>query len=74
MANRFCEFARAGFSDHHDGQPLSLLRRAAVKLHLSICPACRRYDQSLEATQHALEALKDRPFPGEEKAAPKERW
>ncbi len=74
MANRFCEFAREGFSDHHDGQPLGLFRAAAVKLHLSICPHCQRYDASLRASQDALKALKDLPFPGEEKAAPKERW
>jgi predicted anti-sigma-YlaC factor YlaD len=75
VANKFCEFARAGFSDHHDGQELPLTQRLTVGLHLAICPACRRFNRSFTATRDALSLLKDSPVAGEQtgedKAVPK---
>ena len=71
MANKFCEAARGHFSDHLDGQPLTLTGRLLVGLHLGICPMCQRYNRSLKATRDALSLLKDSPVEGEDKAAPK---
>ena len=71
MANKFCEAARAHFSDELDGEPLTPVARAIVSLHLATCPMCRRFNRSLTDTRDALRALKDQPVPGEEKASPK---
>ena len=75
MANKFCEAARAHFSDELDGEPLTPVARAIVSLHLTTCPMCRRFNRSLIATRDALKLLKDEPVPGEkpgeEKAPPR---
>lgn len=71
MANKFCEAARSHFSDRLDGEPLSPVAKAISGLHLTICPMCIRYNQSLLASREALSLLKDLPVDGEEKAAPK---
>jgi len=71
VANKFCEAARAHFSDHYDGQPLTVPQRLLVGLHLTTCPLCKRYSKSLLSTREALSLLKDSPVEGEEKAAPK---
>jgi hypothetical protein len=68
VANKFCEHARASFSDHLDGQPLTLVQRANVALHRAVCPLCKRYSASLDSTREALSLLKDSPVEGEDKA------
>ncbi len=54
-----CRRARAHFSDHLDGERLPFFSRVLVGVHLTICPACRRVNRSLQATQVALHALRD---------------
>lgn len=54
-----CRTARAHFSDRLDGEPLPLVPRVLVALHLTICPPCRRTHRSLVATREALRALRD---------------
>jgi hypothetical protein len=54
-----CRPARARFSDHLDAQPLPLVIGMYVRWHLTICPPCRRFYRSLEATRKALRALRD---------------
>ncbi len=60
MAGRFCIRQRAFFSDHLDGERLPLWRGLLVRMHLTICPDCRRVNRSLEATREALRGLRDR--------------
>lgn len=59
MALDPCRAARSHFSDHLDGEPLSLGARLLVRMHLTICPPCRRYHRSLAATRDALRDLRD---------------
>jgi predicted anti-sigma-YlaC factor YlaD len=54
-----CRPVREHLSDWLDGEPLPLSVRLTVRLHLSICPPCRRVHRSLVATQDALRALRD---------------
>ncbi|APR77177.1 Hypothetical protein A7982_02524 [Minicystis rosea] len=54
-----CKLARSHFSDHLDGEPLSLLQRALVRFHLTVCPPCQNVHRSLAATRDALHALRD---------------
>lgn len=61
MANKLCTSARHGFSDHLDGERLPWWRALWVRCHLSICPACIRFNKSLTATRDALKALRDQP-------------
>jgi len=46
-----------------DGAEIPLLRRLLVRLHLTICRPCIRYNRSLEATRLALKALRDHDPP-----------
>jgi len=57
--DRPCLASRRWFSDQLDGQPLPRWRGLVVRLHLAICPRCRRVARSLEATRDALSALRD---------------
>jgi predicted anti-sigma-YlaC factor YlaD len=59
MEANLCRIARAHFSDQLDGEPMPLGARLLVKLHLTICPPCRRAHRSLVATREALRALRD---------------
>jgi hypothetical protein len=59
MADRFCVKQRPYFSDRLDGAPLPFWRGLLVRCHLMICPPCRRYNRSLEATRDALHTLRD---------------
>jgi len=59
MALNPCRVARSHLSDHLDGEPLPLLGRVLVRVHLAICPPCQRFDRSLRATREALHALRD---------------
>jgi predicted anti-sigma-YlaC factor YlaD len=59
MPNSFCRLARRHFSDHLDGARLPLLPRLVVAMHLRVCPQCKRFNRSLEATRDALGALRD---------------
>jgi predicted anti-sigma-YlaC factor YlaD len=54
-----CRNVRAHLSDQLDGEPLPPLTRVMVRLHLTICPPCRRVNRSLVATRDALRALRD---------------
>jgi predicted anti-sigma-YlaC factor YlaD len=54
-----CRPVRAHLSDQLDGEALPLATRLLVRLHLTICPPCRRVHRSLVATQAALRALRD---------------
>ena len=63
MTERFCIKQRRHFSDHLDGVKLPLLRGLLVRFHLAVCPACIRFNRSLEATRDALKALRDRDPP-----------
>lgn len=58
-----CSRVRESFSDHLDGLPVTGLRGFFMRLHLAICPTCRRFNVSLAATQDALHSLKDAPPP-----------
>ena len=58
-----CSHARECFSDHLDGLSVPGLKGMWMKVHLAICPRCRRFYRSLEATHDALIALKDAPAP-----------
>jgi predicted anti-sigma-YlaC factor YlaD len=61
MTDSSCRIARPHFSDRIDGMPLPFWRSMLVRLHLGICPECKRFNRSLLATREALRAL------GEEK-------
>ncbi len=61
MTDKFCRGSRAYFSDALDGEKIPFFRRLMVKLHLSVCPQCIRYNQSLKETQSALQSLRDPP-------------
>jgi len=63
MTDRFCVKQRRYFSDRMDGAEIPLLRRLLVRLHLTICRPCIRYNRSLEATRLALKALRDHDPP-----------
>jgi predicted anti-sigma-YlaC factor YlaD len=54
-----CRAVRPHFSDHLDGERLPFARGLLVRLHLWICPPCRRVRRSLDATREALQALRD---------------
>ncbi|HWE27961.1 MAG TPA: anti-sigma factor [Polyangia bacterium] len=60
MADRFCVKQRPYFSDRLDGARVPFWRGLLVRFHLRICPPCRRYHRSLEATRDALCTLRDR--------------
>jgi predicted anti-sigma-YlaC factor YlaD len=60
-----CHKPRTHFSDHLDGEPLPFFTGFVVRMHLTICPACRRLNRSLVATQAALRALQDADLPAE---------
>ncbi|HTQ04208.1 MAG TPA: hypothetical protein VMI54_10135 [Polyangiaceae bacterium] len=59
MVNRFCSHARRQFSDLLDGQAVPRWSAFVARLHLTICPQCRRVHRSLVGTQDALRALRD---------------
>jgi len=59
MVDRFCRKQRPYFSDRLDGARLPFWRGLFVRFHLFVCPPCRRYNRSLEATQQALRTLRD---------------
>jgi hypothetical protein len=63
MTDFFCRDSRRWFSERLDGQPIPFWRRLLVRLHLSVCPQCKLYNRSLEATRDALSALRDPPKP-----------
>jgi predicted anti-sigma-YlaC factor YlaD len=56
-----CNHARDSFSDHLDGVPVTGLKGMAMRLHLALCPRCRRFYRSLQATLEALKGLRDEP-------------
>ena len=58
-----CNSVRQWFSDYRDGQPLPVWSRLLVWLHLHVCPRCQRVERSMQATDDALEALRDQPPP-----------
>ncbi len=62
-----CKQARAHFSEHLDGEPLPFAARLLVRLHLLVCPPCRRTHRSLAATRDALASLRDADLPADEK-------
>ncbi len=57
--NRFCGPARRHFSDLMDGQPVPFGSGLLARIHLTICPQCKRVQRSLTGTQDALHALRD---------------
>ncbi|MCU1282384.1 MAG: hypothetical protein JWM53_5930 [bacterium] len=59
MTDRFCVKQRPYFSDRLDGARLPFWRGLLVRCHLIICPPCRRYNLSLEATRETLRTLRD---------------
>lgn len=59
MAVKPCLIARSHLSDHLDGEPIPFLARAVLRLHLVVCPPCKRAHESLLATRDALRALRD---------------
>jgi len=63
-----CRSARLHFSDVLDDEDLPFWTGLLVRFHLRVCPPCRRYHRSLEATRGALQALRDVP-PDEEMCA-----
>ena len=54
MVDRFCRKQRPYFSDRLDGARLPFWRGLFVRFHLFVCPPCRRYNRSLEATQQVV--------------------
>jgi hypothetical protein len=61
-----CRGPRTGFSDHLDGEKLPFWESFKVRLHLLVCPPCRRVRRSLDATRGALSALRDADIASEE--------
>lgn len=59
LADKFCAPARRAMSDAMDGEPLPLHRRAILRLHLAVCPHCKRVWRELGETRAALRDLKD---------------
>jgi predicted anti-sigma-YlaC factor YlaD len=59
MAFDPCRPVRLHLSDSLDAQPLPLVVGLLVRLHLTICPPCRRVHRSLAATRDALRTLRD---------------
>ena len=57
--NNQCRTARLHLSDHLDGETMPFWRRLFMRLHLTICPPCRRVRRSLLATRDSLLALRD---------------
>jgi hypothetical protein len=62
MVFRWCRIARSGFSDLSDGQPVPFGVALMARVHLTICPQCRRVHRSLAETRRALRALRDTDF------------
>lgn len=60
MTDLFCRIPRRYFSDHLDGAKIPFVGRVLVRMHLRVCPQCKRYHRSLAATRDALKALRDR--------------
>jgi hypothetical protein len=65
-----CRGPRTGFSDHLDGRELPFWLSFKVRLHLLICPPCRRTRRSLDATRDALSALRDADVALDDEARP----
>ena len=62
-----CRPVRSALSESLDGE-LPATKRWLVRLHLFICPRCRRVDASLRQTVSALRGMApvdDDPRPGE---------
>ncbi len=59
-----CIPARRNFAALTEGGELSWGDRLLARCHYTICPPCRRYRRSLEATADALKALRDRDGSG----------
>ncbi len=62
-AHKPCAMVRAHFSDHLDGEEVGGGTSLLVRMHLAICPPCRRMHRSLRATRDALGALRDLDVP-----------
>jgi predicted anti-sigma-YlaC factor YlaD len=58
-----CRHCREWFSDYLDGQPVPPWPRFWVRMHLTLCPLCRKVRRSMDAVEGALHALKDAPPP-----------
>jgi predicted anti-sigma-YlaC factor YlaD len=54
-----CRPVREHLSDWLDGQPVPVFAGLMLRLHLRICPPCRRVRRSLEATRDAVRTLRD---------------
>jgi predicted anti-sigma-YlaC factor YlaD len=54
-----CRHVRPYFSDHLDGERLPLVIGFFVRLHLRVCPPCKRVHRSLAATRDAVRGLRD---------------
>jgi hypothetical protein len=54
-----CKEASALVSQRHD-RPLTLWERCTLKIHLSVCDACRNFVKQTEFMRRALKRLIDR--------------
>lgn len=46
-------------------RPLSLIEKMRLRLHLSICKACRRFDRNLSHLSHMMKQFTQRQDPSE---------